>query len=135
MAIVVPEVGERNLLNMLLRTASPPDFEILLFSNDYTPVETSAYGDFTIHTAAGLNVVKTLSRAGWAAATTSSGVTSSVYAQQSWQNTSGSTQSVYGYIVREAGTSNLLWAERFTNAPILLANNDYMFVTPRLELE
>lgn len=134
MPIVVPDIGERALLEMLVKTASPPDFEMLLYSNNYTPVESSVAGDFTIHAAAGLNVVKTLARASWGTASTSAGVTSIAYPQQSWQNTSGSTQNVYGYIVRVSGGGSLLWAERFSSAPIVLADSDYIFITPRLEL-
>lgn len=134
MPIVVPDVAERALLEMLVKTASPPDFEMALYSNDYTPVETSVAADFTLHAAAGLSIIKALARASWGTAATATGVTSIAYPQQSWQNTSGANQNVYGYIVRKSGAGDLLWAERFTTAPIVLANTDYIFITPRLEL-
>lgn len=126
MALVVPDVGERELLDDMLNAR---DRTLKLFKTDVTPAESDVAGsyteaDFTDY------VAKTLTGASWDAAATNAGTTSKAYAQQSW--TCGATgNTIYGYFV--VRTTTLCWAEKFATARNL-AENDVLNLTPRMEL-
>jgi hypothetical protein len=134
MAIVVPNVGEVELLDKMIKDALSVDENYTL--KLYTAVspaidESTTAAHFTEADFTGYST-KTLTRANWGAASTSSGTTSSVYAQQSWTNT-GSTQVILGYWVVGATSGVLLWCEAFTAAETL-NNGGVLNVTPRFEL-
>ena len=123
MALVVPDAGELELLNKMLKAAlsSDEDYILRLFKSDIT------LGSSTV--AADLNAIeadftdyeeKTLTRAGWGAAATSSGKAQSVYsAEQSWTcGASGNT--IFGYYILGDISGVLLWAEKFSSTRILV---------------
>lgn len=134
MTLVVPDVGEAELLDKMLKDALSvdEDYTLKLFKSDSTPAESDTAGtyteaDFTNYAA------KTLTRSGWASATTTTGTTSTSYAQQSW--TCGATgNTVYGYFVVGATSGTLLWAERFATARVL-ASGDTLNLTPAFQLD
>jgi hypothetical protein len=129
MPLVIADVGELELLDKMLKDALSvdEDFTLKLYQNNYTPVNTSVAGDFTVATFTNY-VDKTLTRAGWAAATTVSNKARSTYAQQSWTcGASGNT--IYGYYVIGATSGTLLWAELFPT-PRVLANTDILTLIP-----
>jgi hypothetical protein len=132
-ALVVPDVGEVELLDKTLKDALSVDESYTL--KLYTAIspalgEGSVAGDFTEATFTGY-AAKTLTRAGWAGASTSSGTTSSSYAQQSWSPTSA--QTVLGYYVIGTTSGVLLWAEAFASSRSL-QNGDTLLLTPKMEL-
>jgi hypothetical protein len=133
MVLLVPDVGEVELLDKLLKDALSVDenYTLKLFKNDITPAEGDVAGTYTEADFTGY-VAKTLTRAGWAAASTLAGVTSTTFAQQSWSPTSA--QTVYGYYVIGATSTVLLWAERFAS-PRALVSGDTLQLTPRMELD
>jgi len=107
------------------------DYTLKLFKTNVTPAESDTSASYTV--ADFTNYVnKTLTRSGWAGASTSTGTTSTTYAQQSWTcGASGNT--VYGYWVQGATSGEVLWAEAFATARVL-ASGDTLNLTPRMEL-
>lgn len=130
MTLVVPDVGEVQLLDDLLKDNGNENFTLKLFKNDVTPAESDTASTYTEADFSGYSA-KTLTRSSWGAASTAAGVTSSTYAQQSWSPTS--SQTVYGYFVVGATSTVLQLAERFA-ASRALNNGDTLNLTPKMEL-
>ena len=135
MALVVPNVGELELLNRLLQGGnyvSDSDYVLKLFKNNYTPTTVSTLGDFT--EADFTNYVSvTLSQTMWGSASTNGNDKAEAsYTQQSW--TCGSTgNTVYGYYVQGVISGQLLWAEKFGSAKVL-TNGDILNLVPVITL-
>lgn len=132
MALVVPDKGERALLDMMLKDAAPNPSNLRLFSAvaGAAIVEATVEGDFTEANFTGY-AAKALARATWGAAATAGGVSSSTYAQQSWLPTTA--QTVLGYYVTENTAGDIMWGELFA-AGRALQNGDTLSVTPYIEL-
>lgn len=133
MSLVCPDVGEVELLDKMLKDALSvdEDYTLKLFKTNVTPAESDTAGSYTV--ADFTNYVnKTLTRTGWAGASTAGGTTSTTFAQQSWTcGASGNT--VYGYWVIGVTSTVVLWAEAFATARVL-ASGDTLNLTPRMEL-
>lgn len=134
MALVVPNAGELELLDKMLKDAlsADEDYILKLFQNDYTPDQTTATGSLTEANFTNYAAV-TLTRAGWNDAVTVSNKAESSYgsAAQSWTcGASGNT--IYGYFVENPG-GTVLWAERFAVSRVL-ANGDVLNLTPKFTL-
>ena len=115
MALVVPNQGELELLDKMLRdTLSTDENYILhLYKNDYTPVAATTSTDFTEADFTNY-VVKTLARATWNAAVTVSGKAESSYGSTPLSWTCGATgNNIYGYWVGGATSNAVLFAEKF----------------------
>ena len=98
MALVVPDLGEIELLTKLLKnTADTEDYILKLYKNNYTPIAATVVGSFT--EADFTNYVdKTIARSDWATPSTVSNKAESSVATQSW--TCGvTTNTIYGYYV------------------------------------
>ena len=113
MALLVPDVGEVLLLSYALDKVVPGNVFLRLFTNNYTPVEGSVYADFTEATVDGYAEIE-LEGNDWTIAT-STGVTTATFAQQTFTFTAASTN--YGYYVVNNAKNQVLWAERFSDAP------------------
>ncbi len=135
MALLVPDVGEVELLDKMLKDALSTDETLTfrLFTNDFTPVEGSVLTDFTEAIFAGY-AASVLTRASWPAAATAAGVTSTTNAVQGNTKTDAGSVTVFGYTVEGTTSTVLLWAERFA-ASRTLNQNDTLNVTPRVELD
>ncbi len=102
-----------------------------LFSNNYTPVAASVAGSFTSATFTGY-AIKTLSAAGWNAATTVAGKGVAVYGTaQTWASTSSET--IYGYFIVGGSSGILYWAETFAS-PRPIASGDTISITPQISV-
>lgn len=131
MALLVPDIGEVEMLSRILNKVATGDVKLHLYKNDYTPVEGSALANFTECTAAGY-AVKTLTGANWTIAT-ASGISEASYAEQTFNFTA--TEVVYGYYITDSGTTKVLYAERFTSAPFNIpSGGGSVKVTPKLQL-
>lgn len=135
MALVVPNVGELELLNRLLQGGNyvdNSDYVLRLYQNNYTPTTASTLGDFTEADFTNYLSV-TLSQTLWGSASTNGNdKAESSYSQQSW--TCGSTgNTVYGYYVEGAASGTLLWAEKFGSAKVL-SNGDVLNLVPVITL-
>ncbi len=131
-AILVPNVGEIDLLDKMLGRVSSEDMLLALFKSNTTPAEGDTLGtyteaDFTSYTQ------KTLTKTSWGAASNSSGTVSSTYAQQSWTcGASGNT--IYGALYIDTDTTTLIASDLFATARVL-ANTDVLNFTPKWQLD
>jgi len=133
MGLIIPNEGELELLDKMLKVALAvdEDYVLKLYKNNYTPTATSTSSDFTEADFDGYSE-KTLVRASWNASVTVSGKASTSYPQQTW--TCGSvTNDIYGYFVMGADSGKVLWAERFANTKTL-EENDVINLTLRFTL-
>lgn len=132
MALIIPNVGEIELLTKMLKAALTVDEAYLLrlyktntslssatIASDLNAVEANFTGYAEV----------TLTRAGWGTPTTTTGVASSTYGTvASW--TCGATgNTIWGYYVVGATSGVLLWAEAFTSTRIM-SNGDILNLTP-----
>lgn len=135
MPIVVPNAGELELLDKMLKDALTTDENVILKlnKNDYTVTQSSVSTDFTATTFTGY-AAQTLTRANWAAATTNgSNKAEATYSNTlSW--TCGATgDTVFGYWIEGATSGTTLWAERFATSRTL-ADGDVLNLTPKFTL-
>lgn len=131
MALLVPDVGEVEMLSRIVNKKATGDLKLHLYSNNYTPVEGSLLANFTECNAAGYAAI-TLTGASWTVATTT-GTTEATYAQQTFTFTAA--QTVYGYYITDSGSTILVWAELFTGAPFNIpSGGGSVKVTPRIQL-
>ena len=102
-----------------------------LFVNNQTPGKTTVITDFTEATGvAGYNPI-TLLGSNWTT-TTSGGINSAVYSQETFTFTTG--VNVYGYYITDL-SNNLLWAERFSTAPYTMPpDGGQISISPVLSL-
>lgn len=131
-AILVPDIGERNLLDKMLgRANATEDMLLALYRTSVTPAESDTLATFTEANFTNY-VQKTLTDTSWNAASTSSGTTSATYAQQSW--TCGATgNTIYGALYIDTDTTTLIASDAFATARVL-ADTDVLNFTPRWEL-
>lgn len=131
MALVVPNGGEVIALQLLVNKVSVTENLVLcLFQNNVTPAETDVIGTYTEATFTGYANVN-LTGASW---TVTGGAPSSAsYAQQTFTSTAVQSQTIYGYYLKRATTGDLVFAERFSDAPVTITNNgDLIKVTPTI---
>jgi hypothetical protein len=132
MALVVPDSGERRLLEYIVNKTSPTDLVLHLYTNSVNlSSETFTSGSFTEATASGYSSV-VLTGAGWAAAT-SSGISSALYDNGITFSFSVG-QDIMGYYVTDV-SNNILWAEEFPGAPFQLpVGGGDIAVRPQVQL-
>lgn len=131
MPLVVPMDGQGSMLALIVNKRQPEDLVLKLFVNDLDPNRGHSSQDFVELEGFGYEP-KTLPGDNW---TIVEGDPSfAAYARQIFEF-SGAVGEVFGYyIVQESG--NLMWAERFPDAPFTIKNDgDEIKVTPRMELE
>lgn len=137
MPLVVPDEGELQLLQKMLKVALSTDetYILKLYKVDYTPISTTAKTSFTEANFTGY-AARTLTRANWSAGIVNgSSAAESSYGTtpQSWTcGTTGNT--VYGYWVEGATSTKVLWAERLSTSRVL-ASGDILNLTPKFTLQ
>ena len=110
MALVVPDVGKVELLKYMLKF-SPSQNQILhLYSNDPTISDLTVLEDLNEVSGSGYNPIN-INGTGWNVNSTN---TTASYSDQTFFFTG--TVVAYGYFVTNED-GDLLWCERFTNAP------------------
>jgi hypothetical protein len=133
MAVVVPNLGAQEILSRALNKTATADLTLKLFENNYTPIETSAVGDFTEATFTGYS---SQSIPGSGATITNADPSEASWAAKVFTSSAAQSKNVYGYYVVNAGGTICLWAERFTDGPYAITNNgDTVTVTPKLTLD
>lgn len=132
MTLVVPDEGERRLLEYIVNKSSPTNLVLHLYVNSVDlSTETFTASSFTEASASGYAPV-TLTGANWSVST-NNGVSNAVY------NTSvtfafGTGQGVYGYYMTTTGGA-IVWAEEFPGAPFNLpVGGGEISVRPQLQL-
>jgi hypothetical protein len=119
MALVVPNDGEVSLLQKMLNQNQTNTLLLKLFSNNYTPSYASTLSELVEVTTTGYTNA-TVTNSNWTVSTPSAtDYAQAGYPELSFTFSASSAQSlVYGYYVTDTNApSNLLWLERFTNAP------------------
>lgn len=130
MSMKVPDVGERNLLTLLIAGIAGAGAKVKLFSNNFTVIDATVLGDFTEATYTGY-AAQTLAGGAVAGSNTAGRATAS-WTQQSYTCTGGSSQTIYGYYIVDSTGAILYFAENFAT-PVVLSNGGApLLLTPRL---
>ena len=128
MSLIVPNSAEADILGYILKKDAPEDLDIKLYSNNYTPLETSVVGDYTEVLGGGYAEIL-LDSTTWTITPGDPAV--GEHPQVTWSFT-GSAGLVYGYYVVRRTSGDLAWAERFTNGPYdIQTASDQIRITPR----
>jgi hypothetical protein len=127
MALEITDNGEAIFLANMLKKQAGYDYDVRLFSNNVTPSPSTVAGDL-VEVSGGGYSLQGLTAATWGI-TGSNPTTASYGATISFSFTGQPTTNsgyVYGYYVTvRSGTDAgvMVWGDRFTNAPIIIANN------------
>jgi len=133
MALLVPDAGEANMLDELLKNTTPEAQKLKLYKNDISPAEGDTAATYVAADISGYAEIA-LTRGTWGAASTSGGTTTSTYPQQTFNFTG--TGVIVGYYVVKATAGTILWAERIFSTPGQTFNNgDSLKLTAKLVLE
>ena len=131
MPLVLPNIGEVEMLECALRDTTPEALVLCLYSNNATLSEATVLANLTECAISGY-AGKNLTRAGWGAAV--AGDPSYIpYGTPQVFAFSG-TGTVYGYFLKGATSGNLYWAEVLYPSGQLVNSGDSITVTPRFEL-
>ena len=87
MPLIVPNASEVTLLQFALGYATPGNQLLKLFTNNITPSDTDVAASYTVMSGQGYADI-TLTKSSWSV-TSSAGVGTAVYGQQTWTFTSG----------------------------------------------
>lgn len=128
MTLVAPDSAEELMLNYILNISSPSATTIRLFKNDLTPDHETVVGDITESTETGYAAISLPS---WSVSDAGGGVMTAAHAAVTFTFTAAAN--VYGYYV--TNSDGLLWIERFTCAPaVIAAGGGEVPITPQLVL-
>ena len=131
MTLVLPDIGERAILDAAFSDASPNAQSLRLYTAISPALgENTVAADFTEATFTGY-AAKPLVRATWSAANTVGGTTTKSYPIQTWLPTTSET--VIGYYVTEAVALDLWFAETFAS-PRSVNNGDTLTETINFQL-
>lgn len=132
MTLLVPNASEVIIMENFLNKTAPQDLVLKLYSSNTTPAETDTVAAYTELSGGGYSDID-LVAANWIV--TPGNPTSAAYPEQTFTFT-GAAGNVYGYYVVQAVSGALMWAERFTNAPLNIQNNgDEIRITLQITLE
>jgi hypothetical protein len=132
MALLVPLVGEINLLGRMLNFASPDDVKLHLYTNNHTPTSSDTTANYTESSGAGYAAI-TLTGSSWVIAGPTPATAS--YPQQTFTYT-GAEPTIYGYYVTNNAGTTLEWAELFTDGPYAIpSGGGSVKITPKISLQ
>ena len=124
MVTVVPDTSEVAMLEHIVNKTANSDLVLRLYTNNYTPIETSIATDFIEAEGNGYFSI-TLTGSSWSVTSGNPCVAS--FVQQTFTFT-GSLGSVYGFYVTR-GNGDLMWAEKFASVVNVANNGDAIKVT------
>jgi hypothetical protein len=129
--LVFTQTGEVVALQNIVNNTAPQSLVLRLFSNNYTPSSTDTVSNYTELSGYGYSSVA-LTPSNFTF--TQGNPVTGTYPQITFTFT-GAAGLIYGYFVTQASSGNLIFANRFSNAPISIANNgDQIRVTLTLQL-
>lgn len=135
MALVLADVGADQILKAYFNNSWPAskNLKLRLYTNNYTPVDTSVVGSFTEMSGAGYAPIS-LTNGSWTV-TVGNDPSDAVYAEQTFTFT-GSGSTIYGYYIEDndGSTGTLVWAELFGSTYTPANNGDTLKVTPKFQL-
>ena len=145
MALVVPNVGETEMLKRILNIEASTDVSIRLYVNSGLTIDDdvvlSSFTEATVETAGYER--QSIADTDWTVSTDGgTGVTTAVGVEQTFDFIStGSARNIYGYYVTEDtaapgdAPTTLLWAEEFDSAPwVFPAAGGSIKIVPKIEL-
>lgn len=131
MAVVFTDAAELIALKNFINNTAPESLVLRLYSNNRSPAKTDVVGDYTEVSGNGYSAV-TLTPGSFSFST--GDPATAAYPQVTFTFT-GAAGNVYGYYVTRASSEDLMFANRFSNAPINIANNgDEIRITLSLTL-
>jgi hypothetical protein len=131
MAVVFTDAAEVIALRNFLNNTAPQSLVLRLYSNNRSPAKSDVVGDYTEVSGNGYSAV-TLNPENFVF---SPGDPATAAYPQVTYTFSGAAGNVYGYYVTRATAGDLILANRFSNAPINIANNgDEIRITLTLTL-
>jgi hypothetical protein len=119
MAVVFTNAAETVALKAFLNKTAGENLVLRLYSDDQTPAKTDVAGDYTEVSGNGYASIELLP----ATFTFTDGDPSTAAYPQQTFGFSGAAGNIYGYYVTQKTTGALMFANRFSNAPINIANN------------
>jgi len=132
MALLVPNVGEEEMLKRIIGDVSGGDVTLHLYGDNITPTETDTVSSYTELTG-GNGYSKKVLDGTW---TISGDPTGASYPEYEFSFNSGTGETVYGYFVTDSTDTVLLWAERFSDAPYTIpTGGGSIFITPKIQLD
>lgn len=132
MSLVISNSSEVILLRYILNHTAPTDVVLHLYSNNVTPTESDTISTYTESVAAGYSSVE-LTGTDWTVSSVA-GLATATFATQTFTFSGAAT--IYGYYVTDNSSTTLLWAERFTAAPVTIPlSGGSILVTPEITLE
>ncbi len=135
MALIVPNSSEAIMLQYITNNDAPENLIIRLYSNNIVPDEISVVGTFTEVTGGGY-AQQNLLAGSWTITTGAPSQAEHTEITWTFTGATGDGGNVFGYYIIRASGGELMWAERFSNGPFVIAvNGDEIKVTPRLTLE
>jgi hypothetical protein len=131
MAVVFTQAGEVIALQNIVNYAAPQTLVLRLYSNNQTPTSLDSASNYTELSGYGYSSVTLVPNS--FSFNTGTPCTAT-YPQISFTFT-GAAGYIYGYFVTQASSGNLVFANRFSNAPIQIANNgDQIRVTLTIQI-
>ena len=132
---IITDLGCDQELKAYLNNDFPAvkDLTIKLYTNDYTPVDTSIPADFTEATGGGY-VSKTMTNGSWVI-TPANDPSDAIYPELIWTFTGPLTgnPSIYGYFIVD-DNNTLIFAEKFAVARTPVNNGDQLKLTVKVKL-
>lgn len=131
--MIVPAIAESILLDYITSFAVSDGWQLRLYKNNYTPVDSSTFLNFV---ECNFQDYAAIDLDSWSAATQDGAGNS--YAEHAMETfvkgTGGTTNQAFGYYVTNSDPQ-VLWAERFDPGPIdFLVAGDSLDITARLRL-
>lgn len=122
MLMVMPNEGKQEVLDELFRlTSTRPTWKLDIFVNNVTVADASTLADFTIATWTGYAQVA-IARGDWSSATVVSNVGQiDKTTAPSFTMTGGSSQTAYGWILRNAATDKIWFGQNFDSPVAMVA--------------
>jgi hypothetical protein len=135
MSLVVADIGADEILKTYFNNTRPGggnNLTLKLFTNNYTPLDTSTAASFT-EASGGNYAAKTLTNGSWTISAAND-PSDAVYAEQTWtfNGSLSGNATIYGYYVVDAD-NNLVWAEVAPTPFQPTQNGDIFKVTPKFQ--
>jgi hypothetical protein len=130
MSLIVPDVGELYILAAWISGLTPANLKMYLYQNNMTPDQDTVLADFTEATFSGY-ASQTMSL-GTPTEVSHKAKTVATSPQVFTHNGGGTSNTIYGYFVKDSVTGNLAWAERFGSSQIMTNNGDSISVPGQL---
>jgi len=127
MALIVPDVGEVIIADSMLAGIGIAGWYVLLFENNITPDQDTVFGDFVEATYIGYAAQP--QNFGAAAIVAHKGTIVGTAPLSFVVTTTGSPDTIYGYLVADANTGEVVYAERFASPQVMENAGDTINIT------